>query len=403
MEKTETVEKIPILLTSSAVQQGPGPAAYDTRTKIQGKPQTIGHRYEEKVDPSSPPFVALPSTIGQGQKYTIGNRPKESTAETTPGPSYEPPQFGAESSRPSIGSRWNTEKTEVTPGPSDYMTSKGLGGKGIAFHGPRNRSMAVPDRSPGPGAYDTLNCSPSTSPRYSIGKRVTTEKSSDGPGPGAYDTRSGIEVKKYGGVIGVKTKNSTQEVTPGPSDYERNDDLLNSIPKVHIGGRYETKPSTETPGPYTIKSNIGNGPKYSMRSRPKDSQSEQTPGVDYMPPAFGTGSSKLHIASRWSYKEDEHIGPGPASYTTSKGLLHTENAPVFHGPSNRSLDVADRSPGPACYNPVYSNNSPRISIKGNGKSRDVIQKSGEYVVLKSTLTGPKYTISPRTNLGVSFG
>ncbi|EAX95263.1 h-SHIPPO, putative [Trichomonas vaginalis G3] len=139
-----------------------------------------------------------------------------------------------------------------------------------------------------------------------------------------------------------------------------------------------------------------------MRSRPRDSTADVTPGVNYCPPDFGKDTPGAHITGRYEKRLGNDVTPGPSDYATNTSLVNLKKASVFHGVSDRSMAVRNNSPGPAAYSPRMPNSSPRIRIKGSS-TRESIQQTGEYVALKSTLTGPKYTISPRTNLLMSYG
>lgn len=398
-------EKIPIIVTSSGVMQGPGPGAYDTRGTIAQVPAIkIKGRYTEKVDSSAPPFVMLPSTIGQGRKWRIGNRPYEKSSESTPGPCWAPPAFGAGSPRMPIGRRQDSSPREITPGPSDYDTTIKETIKGGSFHGPSERSLATNNSSctPGPADYSYDINKQYHSPRMAIGTRHNDTKITPGPGPGEYDTRMAMKPKKYGGYIGNRTNNSGKEITPGPSDYATNTDLLRNVPKVHIYGRPKDSPRSSSPGPYSLPMTFGNGPKYSFRSRPADKSSDISPGSYYAPPPFGSDSPKAHIGGRYDKNNPSDVTPGPSDYAVSTSLVNLKKASVFHGVSDRSMAVKNTSPGPAQYFPQIKSSSPRITIKGAFNRQSKVQASGEYVAYNTTLGGPKYTISPRTNVQYSF-
>ncbi|EAX95264.1 hypothetical protein TVAG_149840 [Trichomonas vaginalis G3] len=215
-EENEGPVKIPILLTSSAVMQGPGPGAYDTRGSIDRiAPIKIKGRYQEKVDSSAPPYVMLPSTIGSGRKCVFSGRPKDSAIESSPGPCYAPPAFGSDVPGCKIAHRTEDSKREITPGPGEYDTTRREKIKGGSFHGPHERSLAVTSTSPGPGAYAVKTDYMFHSPRMPIGTRHYDRATSDSPGPGEYDTRiSAIKAKKYGGYIGNRTEIRSTETTP---------------------------------------------------------------------------------------------------------------------------------------------------------------------------------------------
>ena len=396
-------ERIPFLVTSSGAAAGPGPGAVQTRPDpLANVPKTyLKGRTKEHVDVNTAPYHDTGSTIGKGKKFTLKGRPAERAPVTEAGPEYVPPAFGSDARGATVHIRTQDKPPEVTPGPGQYNDTNTLGknARKSTFHGPRERSLAVQDRSPGPGAY--LPSMPNT-PRISIGHRWNDGKIEVTPGPGQYKVdRFGPNKSK--GNIGVRLTNRSESIGPGPAEYDTQRGALENLPKIHLHGRTEQKTEVNQ-APYRVIKRVQDTPAYSMRSRYYTS-SETTPGVDYVPPAFGKDSRKVGIGVRLSKKQDES-GPGPGAYKpkTDKDLGSARKS-TFHGPRTRSVEPKDLSPGPAEYGYDYhcvKPNSPRFTMKG-ARYEPKRDQSGEYVYVKPQSRGPRFSFGARPSLSVAYG
>ncbi|OHS98979.1 hypothetical protein TRFO_34623 [Tritrichomonas foetus] len=403
---TAPPEPIPFLVTSSGANLNPGPAAVSTRPDpLAHVPKTyLKGRTKEHVDVNTAPYRDIGSTIGNGKKFTFKGRPEDHIPDG-PSPDYVPPAFGSDARAASVHIKTNDKPQEVTPGPGQYQDRYSIGSNArkSTFHGPRERGQPVMDASPGPANYEPqMPPTKKNNPRIVIGHRYQESQKETGPGPGAY------KVPQFGpnrskGNIGVRLTDNHVTVGPGPAEYETQRPTLANVPRIYMHGRQNT--STEVnQAPYRVIKPQSETPRYSMRSRYYQS-GETTPGVDYVPPAFGKDSRKVGIGRRLPTKEGEST-PGPGAYRpkTDKDLGSARKS-TFHGPRSRSLDHQTASPGPAEYgydiNAIKSR-APRFTMKG-AKYEEKRDKTGEYVNLGSTNRGPRYSFGGRPTLSCAYG
>ena len=193
---------------------------------------------------------------------------------------------------------------------------------------------------------------------------------------------------------------------PGPADYDTQRPTLENIPKISMHGRTFANKEVNQASLQNIRSNPAkDSPRYSLRSRHNVQPLDTTPGVEYVPPAFGKDSRRISISPRYQKREVES-GPGPGQYKpkSPKDFGNTRRS-TFHGPRSRSVDPHSDSPGPGEYLPDYNSvkqRSPRFTMKG-AKYHLKPEQSGEYVNLGSTLKGPRFSMRGRPTLSVAFG
>ena len=383
--------------------QSPSPANYTIKSTFghESPRFTIKGRGSLKVDVNKVGYDYSPNTIGTGLKKSLSSRPRDRNIDPTPGPSYMPPPFGSSSPR-------------------------------ISFHGKIPVKMALGTDSPGPGKYDTMT--KSTSPRYSISHRTFEDVQPDGPGPGKYSPDyEKVMPNAPGTHIRPKVQEPKKMITPGPYDIPHQLDTRSSV--FHRRAKELAKDNFPGPGKYDTATNFGSdGPRYSIRPRyhltdkitaapyqklqdvtgndaPKYSIStkarprdvEVTPGPNYQPPPFASGSIRLSIAKR--YKENEIIqGPGPGKYNTRDDAL---SGPKFTIKSRKypndegSID----GPGPGKYAPDYDkvlSSAPKTSIRIKAAER-TIQETPGFIGAPPVDTGPKYTIGRKDGHEIAPG
>lgn len=409
-------EPIPFLVTSSGKDNGPGPAEYGEQKDIlTNVPKLHLHaKHEQKVDVNQAPYRNVGNAFGSGHKYTIKGKYNETTT-SMPGCDYVPETFGKDGHAVYVHTRAKEKEPELTPGPADYSTGVKIGENAPKYtlHGPKgDRLFRSVSDSPGPADYDQRL--PSNSHRVSIGNRYTSKSVDITPGPANYNVKTGlISPNKNKGTIGVKTSNNgNNTLSPGPADYSSQSPILKNVPRLFMHGKSTEKKEVNTAGYQDTRGQISNGEKgaassatrkYSLRSRYDLPGKDSTPGVDYVPPPFGSSSIKCSISPRYNLRNSED-SPGPGRYNTESVFGKTARKSVFHSGRSYSRSPDTNMPGPADYNADSSmtkSNSPRYTIK-SGKYNPQQEKTGEYVNLGSTLQGPKYSLSHRPSQDCAY-
>lgn len=185
---------------------GPGPGAYETRLRNSGPQFTIKGRYVTKRSPSTAPYRSIPTTVGEGPKYSLSSRTGTRIIQGTPGPNYVPSPLGSDAKKISISYR----------------------------HGQYRDSRID---NPGPGAYDVRPQFANDAPKSTLHSRTKRiELGASSPGPAAYLPNDELTRKRAPSAsIHIRTRVPGPEATPG---YYYNGSTL-SGPKFTIGRREE--------------------------------------------------------------------------------------------------------------------------------------------------------------------
>lgn len=196
------------------------------------------------------------------------------------------------------------------PGPGAYglhspeSTSRYRTGPHYCF-GAAGREALGETKMPGPGAYTLPNeigkkgAGYTQSPRRPQGSAVGV--SSDVPGPGTHTIKSTVgdgpsfsaaPRLEAGTAIG-----STKDKAPGPGEYDSVDNAISEgKPRWGFGTQTRMdatgKGQMATPGPgaYILSTAVGEGPKFSMKSRYRNPRPHPSPG----PGAHGGHFSSFH-------------------------------------------------------------------------------------------------------------
>lgn len=158
---------------SVETERSPGPATYTTTKDILAHTPRINMhgRMKELSDINDAPYRDVSTKMGQeGPKYSMRSRYTLSN-ESTPSVNYVPPNFGSDVTRTTIAPKYSVEHDENVPGPGQYTPQKPIGydARKATMHGPRDRTVDTPNRSPGPSEY-TPDPSPTQprSPRFTM-------------------------------------------------------------------------------------------------------------------------------------------------------------------------------------------------------------------------------------------
>jgi hypothetical protein len=150
----------------------------------------------------------------------------------------------------------------------------------------------------------------------------------------------------------VHTRGGGSRVNPGPSDYTVKSRIGES-PRWTFKGRHLPQLDIST-APYRgLPTLVGEGPKISLSSRHRVPAGLNTPGPTYLQPSLGSDAQKNGMHVRAPLTRDARLdNPGPGTYEPSPrfgtgAVKYTLKSRVT--PSNPSL-----SPGPAAYSPDYT-------------------------------------------------
>jgi len=392
-----------IIHVISKENRAPGPGAYDLPPNFgkSGKFCSISPKILSSRDVLDVPLQNVPSSIGNGPKYSLHGKPPEPKLDSTPGPAYVPPPFGTETKKISFHSRVidKSIKDSTSPGPGAYVIAEEFGVKSKRFtmkarqfpkDGPESAAPAPTAYSP---KYETTM---KAVPSITIKNRIDKEKQiSQVPGPGEYQVPRSLAGTAP--TFHIRPSQSKTENLPGPGAYGEVASLGKDAPKFSLRSRIQAPESKVTGAPYqNLPETIGKGPKFSLRSRPKDKETQSiTTGPGYVPPGLGHDAKKFSLKSRQNDKRSKsEMMPGPGEYPTPSSI---GKGPKFTMKSRTFIKDEDNSgPGPTAYSPSYStlNHSRKSEI---GKRIEQKEKGsiGDYVKLPETNTGPKFTIGRR--------
>ena len=392
---------------TSSMAATPGPGAYQPTfsDKPKAPSYTIKLKHNRDPRPEGAQYYNIPSTVGQGPRYSLGSRHETRAAETTPGPSYVPPPLGSDAKKTSLSFRHSQARDPMadTPGPGAYNISAKFANDApkASFHGRNDDKFVYGSQSPGPGAYlPNYDATKKRAPSATMHVRTSYEKTDITPGPGAYSISRDLGGKPVSFHSRVSTRQSSS--TPGPGAYSPNYSSLGG-PKFSMKSRHETTTRPETAQYTMLPSTIGQGPRFSLGSRHQVRDTETTPGPSYIPPPLGSDAKKTSLSFRHSEARNPMADtPGPGAYNISAKFANDAPKASMHGRTKDMFQYGSQSPGPGAYKPDFSATMPRApsaSMHIRPKDRTSDTTPG-YRDLGSTLTGPKFTIGRREELGL---
>lgn len=407
-----------VIRLSSKRQPTPGPGAYAISSCIgkEGTHPSLAGRRDPVVKTEGGPYEAIPSTIGEGLKYTLHQRLVEKGPPPTPGPNYLPPRFGTGSPQSAFHGYVKAPKFNDglggVPGPYSYVDPASIGAtKGRGFtvkgreFGPDERKSA----GPGPGKY-LPNFSPTqrSNGTFQYRPRVEARERKDQiPGPGQYTINRNLAQGPMA-FHGYVKQPTSKDVVPGPGKYDVKSKLGKDAPAFSIRPRTEPSTSALTKAPYqVIPTTVGEGKKFSLGIRGKDPPIQVTPGPNYMPPAFGKGSQASSLYSRHGDVQTKARAatPGPGQYpigtTMGGGKKFTVKARRFAPGEEGRAD----GPGPGKYLPQYQDGPGPRTIHGLVHDPTDKETKPKYVDIGSTFGKgtPKWTIGNREKLDIGPG
>jgi hypothetical protein len=139
-------------------QSTPGPGAYTPTdsNRARGASYTLKSRHESVERPNTAPYRDIGSTVGAGPKISLSSRHKVRVGDDTPGPSYVPPDLGADAQKSALSSRYADARDPRAdnPGPGAYSIAPKFANEGAKSTLHQRTSGGGPDHcSPGPAAY----------------------------------------------------------------------------------------------------------------------------------------------------------------------------------------------------------------------------------------------------------
>jgi hypothetical protein len=136
----------------------PGPSDYSTPRSFgsDAPTYTLKGRPSLPVKESGVPYLNIPSTIGNGPKFTFHQRPTSRRSSSIPGPTYFPPDFGKDANK--------------------FTLHQGTG-------------IESKSDNPGPGAYDVPPLFSKDANKFTLHQRAEVEHKSNNLGPGAYSPK----------------------------------------------------------------------------------------------------------------------------------------------------------------------------------------------------------------------
>ena len=386
----------------------PGPGAYAPTfsDKPKAPSYSIKFRHDRDPKPEGAQYYNIPSTVGQGPRYSLGSRVETRPAESTPGPSYIPPPLGSDAKKTSLSFRHSEARDPMadTPGPGAYNITAKFANDApkSSMHGRTQDMFQFGSQSPGPAAYmPNFEATKKRAPTASLHVRTSIEKSDVTPGPGAYSISRDLGNGKGPSFHGrVSTRQSYS--TPGPGAYSPNYSSLGG-PKFSMKGRHETNTRPDSAPYRALPSTIGQGPRFSLGARHQIKDTETTPGPSYIPPPLGSDAKKTSFTFRHSEARNPMADtPGPGAYNITAKFANDAPKSSMHGRTQDMFQFGSQSPGPGAYKPDYSATMPRApSASMHIRPKDRISDASPgYRNLGSTLTGPKFTIGRREELGL---
>jgi hypothetical protein len=419
------------------MMDNPGPGAYELKPTVGAQygstPVTIKPRrpiVHTQSDLPGPGAYDLKAMVGVGNKYTIRHRTTELTyMNDVPGPGrYDERRAIARDQKlqSTMGSRTtnghNRTSNMEAPAPNTYNVQKPPGTGQPKFSiGGRLKSHKTSDDAPGPGAYnvhDKLDAPTGDrkkrAAKFTLGARLDPYKKNGttGPGPASYDIRPMIGRQAMAKSIGQSKRSSVhRHDTPGPGTYSLKNTVggLGTMMSTVTPRRFY-KPQGATPGPaeYNPLKPLGTSAKKMTvhtryRGGPGDmmhlGDSSPGPQAYKLKPAIGNDSLKMSISSRKRAVLDEsYKNPGPSHYNLP--VRDKTQAPSFSFSSvnvrTKVVDELNVTPGPGAYNKSGGER------KNPDKVRGVKWRAQTSIKFANQAPGPgSYNIKPRFGLQAS--
>ena len=204
-------------------------------------------------------------------------------------------------------------------------------------------------------------------------------------------------------MSGLYARVTSSQVNPGPGAYTPSDATRRKAPSYTLKSRHETidRPNT---APYrALPSSVGTGPKIALASRHAQRDGDNTPGPSYVPPPLGSDGKKIAMSYRHNQARDSRAdNPGPGAYNIEPKFAREAQKSCMHVRTGDPMGINSISPGPGAYSPDYMTQKKRapsaaMHIRPKDPTPDT---TPGYTNLGSTLTGPKFTIGKREELGI---
>jgi len=379
------------------------PCKYDLPSTIGNGPKfSIGIKHKEYDKEKTAEYYSIPSTLEKkGVKLASRKKRGEEKIEKgsySPGPTYFPSTIGT-GRKSSIKGRVE-KKEEITPGPGEYSPSLNSYTRGVSIGTGKRFDFVQDNTIVAPGSYDVPSTISTRDLPPSLPKRGKTKQpfqKKQHPGP-IYDTSAPIGSKSPKISFSRASRDYYIEKTPGPGDYEVSKPFGDtSRVATALHGRPKIPENEEHSLPYYyIGSTIKIRPK-TIGSRPRTSYETDSPGPQY--DVGGTiKPKKISLAGRPPIKDPKADLPSPDTYFGSSVFSPPSVVCGFHGPVSRSIINEKETgsiPGPGQYNITDRPSSKAYSLRSRIDLYSEPDTSAPYLQMPSTLSGPAYSIGLR--------
>eukprot|EP00002_Diphylleia_rotans_P038108 TRINITY_DN8614_c0_g1_i1.p1 TRINITY_DN8614_c0_g1~~TRINITY_DN8614_c0_g1_i1.p1 ORF type:complete len:1771 (-),score=292.93 TRINITY_DN8614_c0_g1_i1:115-5427(-) len=361
---------------------------------------SLGARFDttpssDAVQTPAPNTYNLPSTIGDGPKFSIAPKQKDDAPSITPAPNkYNIPSTLGDAPKFSIAPRIpipNENKDSDTPGPDAYdVEQKKPTGPAYSFGVRLVEVKPIGHDTPGPGEYvapSYITDGPAPWMGNPPEERQTVETV---PGPGHYTVPSRIGEGPAYSFYGPHEEKIPD--LPGPGHYELPTMIGKDTPSFTIHGRLPepAPPQVPPPGKYDAPSYIGKDtPSFTFPQAVPAEPKNTTPGPgQYAAPTEFTGDQGFWMGVPQIPKSQTHDMPAPGQYYKE---LKPEGPSFTFGKDLIDPKPIDPSPGPGHYSyKEYIGEGPSYTIQGPHEiAPQVLPGPGAYD-LAPLPTGPAY-------------
>ena len=374
----------------------PGPGSYSIPSSFGNGPRyTFKGRYKEKEPDIEPQMLKQPSTLII-RNTTFGRRGAEKPPDITPAPNKTYVPFGSDGRKCSIQSKFD-DPPNTNPGPADYTISREFQSPQQTISSGKRYEPVDPNLIADPGSIKL----PSTLNRkktVTIGELIPIpDPDIPGPGPGKYRPKQtmGYETPRYSFPKGPRDEK--YDTNPSPAEYQK-------IRPLSSGSKLGTTVKNRTPNfldPVRFDCDYRYYPtmtprKVSHGKRPATSYETMSPG-----PIYNQKSSfekkPITIGSKHKYKDPLLDNPSPVDYFKIPPVEKEQLICGFYGPTDRSIINSEKErnkPGPASYTKKRELDEFKTGFYFTSRKMEdfVPDTDGSYVAPYSTLGGPKYTI-----------